>query len=194
MTKDQSIQKEAKRLVREFKKNQEKGEFRNKLGRIWWPIWNRFVVPGACLCGILSGTVPGIIGGIALFGVAYPITKGFSINVQNIAIKNASLLGRSLKEKQISDEIRKETVLEYLRQSGSLFFNKKWIKEHPQDIEKMVKGQKGNTIPNAVALAEYQLTRAVNFKAKRKEKFSLRERLKVYQQIYRSNRNLGPRR
>ena len=179
---------EAKRLVCEFKKKEERGEIRNKWGRVWWPLWNRVIVPGACLCGVLSGTVAGVVFGAALFGVAYPVTKGFAINVQNIAIKNAGLLGRSLKNKSVPYEVRKEAVLEYLRQSGSWFFNKEWVKKHPQDIDKMVDGQKGANILNLVASVEYNLTRAANHKEKEGKRLTLRERLKIYQQSYVSYR------
>ena len=176
------IQYEVKKLVHEFKKNKEKGEFRNKLGRIWWPVWNRLVVPGASLCGILSGSIPGIIFGAALFSTAYPLTKGFSINVQNIAIKNAGAFGRDLTQRKIPFEIRRQAVMEYLKQSGAWFYNKKWMKENPESIDKMAEGQKGIPILNLVASTEYNLTRAAN--SKKKNKFSLKERLKIYQQSY----------
>ena len=188
MQKNKSIQKEAKRLVGEFKKKEERGEFRNKLGRIWWPIWNRFVVPGACLCGILSGSFAGLAFGATLFAVAYPITKGFSVNVQNIAIKNAGIFGRFLKQRKIPYETRRMAVEEYLHQSGSLFFNNEWVRRHRPDIDKMAEGQKGTPIPNLVASLEYNLTRAGNATERKngcsKKKLPLRQRLMIYQRTY----------
>lgn len=184
MESTKQTQIEAKKLVSEFKKKEEKGEFRNKLGRIWWPVWNRVVVPAVCLSTILTGNLAGIAFGAALWGASHPITKGFSVNVQNIAIRNAGLLGRSLRNRQIPHDVRKEAILEYLRQSGSLFFNKEWVKKHPEDIDKMADGQKGRGIPNLVATVETNLTRVVNHARKKNEMVPLRERLKVYQQSY----------
>ena len=181
MKNTQQIQSEAKQLVYEFKKTEERGEFRNKWGRIWWPVWHYFIVPGASLCGILSGNIAGIILGTALFGISHPLTKGFSINVQNIAIKNAGILGRFLKNKHVSYDVRRRAIVEYLNQSGALFYNKKWMKNHVSDIDKMAEGQRGKTIPNLVASLEYNITRVANSKEKKKEKFSLKERLKIYQ-------------
>ena len=97
-------------------------------------------------------------------------------------------MGRSLRNKQVPYEVRKEAVLEYLRQSGSWFFNKEWVKKHPQEIDKMADGQKGTNIPNLVASVEYNLTRAANHKEKKGKGLTLRERLKIYQQTYTSYR------
>ena len=190
MQEKKSIQNKAKCLVREFKKKEERGEFRNKLGRIWWPVWNRFIVPAACLCGILSGSFAGFAFGATLFAVAYPVTKGFSVNIQNIAIKNAGIFGRFLKQRKIPYETRRMAVEEYLHQSGSLFFNNEWVRKHPQDIDKMAEGQKGTIIPNLVALLEYNLTRAGNATERKNEgspkkvKLPLRQRLTIYQRTY----------
>ena len=72
MINDKLAKLEAKRLVKEFRKQHEKGEFRNKLGRIWWPIWNRFVIPSVCLGSILTGSVAAIAAGAALWGLLIP--------------------------------------------------------------------------------------------------------------------------
>ena len=185
MEEDKTVKTEAKRLVREFKKNEERGEFRNKLGRIWWPLFNRIIVPGASLCGILSLNVAGLVFGATLWAVGHPITKGFSVNVQNIAIKNAGILGRFLKQRQVPLETRREAVLEYLNQSGSWFFNRKWVRENKESIDKMAEGQKGHAIPNLVARVEYDLTRAANSKEKKQTgRLSLGERLEIYKTSY----------
>ncbi|MBR6231637.1 MAG: hypothetical protein IKQ99_00885 [Alphaproteobacteria bacterium] len=187
MQKNKLIQKEAKNLVREYKKNHERGEFRNKLGRIWWPIWNRIVVPGASLCGILSGSFVGLAFGATLWATSHPITKGFSVNVQNIAIKNAGVFGRFLKQRKIPYEMRREAVVEYLKQSGAWFYNKKWMKENQESIDKMAEGQKGEIIHNFVAHMEYNLTREKNAREKKKKAPpTLREKLASYKQAYNS--------
>ena len=57
------------------------------------------------------------------------MTKGLATNIQNIAIKNAGLLGKSLKNQNVLEEIRKKAIIEYLNQSGALFFNRQYIKK-----------------------------------------------------------------
>ncbi len=176
----------AEQLVKEFKKNQEKGEFRNRLGRLWWPIWNRFIIPGAALCGILSLNPVGIIGGVALWSLGHQVTKGFAINVQNIAIKNAGIFGKSMKKKNISEEVRKQAIVEYLHQSGSIFFNHNYVKNNPQEINRMANGLSADGINNLVALAEYNLTRQCNHRKRQGRPLSMSERLKIYRQSYTS--------
>ncbi len=186
MMKDRLMRQEAKKLVKEFKRTHEKGEFRNKLGRIWWPIWNRLIVPGAALCGILSFNPAGVIGGVALWSLGHQLTKGFAINVQNIAIKNAGVFGKSMKNKNIPEELRRAAILEYLHQSGSLFFNDGYVKNHPEDIDRLVNGCVGNGINNLVALTEYNLTRQGNHNQRMGRQMTFKERLGIYKQSYSS--------
>ena len=184
----QENRSEVKRLVREYKKHQERGEFRNKLGRIWWPIWSHFVVPGVSLCAlwafVTSGSIAGLVCGVSLWAICHPITKGFSVNVQNIAIRNAGVFGWFLRKRKIPFEIRRQAIVEYLKQSGAWFYNKKWMKENPESIDKMANGQEGKTIHNLVAFMESNMDRAVKFKKKQKKTISLQNRLRLAQQIY----------
>ena len=189
MINDKLMQLETKQLVKEFRDKHEKGEFRNKLGRIWWPVWNRIVVPTVALCTILTGNPAGIIAGVTLWSVAHPLTKGFAINVQNIAIKNAGLFGKSMKNRNIPEPIRKKAVLEYLHQSGSLFFNNGYVKKHPEDIDRLANGWIGKGINNLVALTEYNLTRQGNHYQKLGRQMPFRERVQIYQQSYSSYQN-----
>lgn len=184
MINDRLTKLEAKRLVKEFKKSHEKGEFRNKLGRIWWPVWNNIVIPAVAVSTILTGSVAAIAAGTLLWAAAHPFTKGFSVNVQNIAIKNAGLLGRKMKAANVSEKVRQQAVLEYLNQSGALFFNRDYVKEHPTDIERMANGLAGRDINNLIALTEYNLTRQGNHSAKQNKNLSTKERLKIYSQSY----------
>lgn len=177
-------QLEAKRLVKEFKKGHEKGEFRNKLGRVWWPVWNRIIVPAVAVSSILTGSIAAVAAGAALWSLAHPFTKGFAINVQNIAIKNASLFGRRMKAQNVSEEVRKQAIVEYLNQSGALFFNRGYVKTHPEDINRMANGLMGNDINNLVAITEYNLTRQGNHNEKQGKSVSLKDRLRIYQQSY----------
>lgn len=184
MINDKLMQLETKRLVQEFKKKHEKGEFRNKLGRIWWPVWNRIVVPTVALGVIATGGVAGVITGLAVWSFAHPLTKGFAINVQNIAIKNAGIFGKSMKNQNIPENIRRGAIVEYLKQSGSLFFNSTYVRKHPEDIDRLANGWVGNGINNLVALTEYNLTRQGNYYQKRGRQMPFGERVKIYQQSY----------
>lgn len=184
MLNDRLAQLEAKRLVKEFKKSHEKGEFRNKLGRIWWPVWNRIVVPVVAVSAIMTGSAAAIATGALIWAAAHPFTKGFSVNVQNIAIKNARLFGRRMKAQNVSEEVRKQAVLEYLNQSGALFFNRAYVKKHPEDIRRMADGLAGSDINNLVALTEYNLTRRGNYYEKQGKSIPFKDRLQIYQQSY----------
>jgi len=184
MMNEKLMQLETKRLVQEFKQKHEKGEFRNKLGRVWWPVWNRIIVPTVALGTILTGTAPAIIAGVALWSVAHPFTKGFAINVQNIAIKNAGIFGKSMKNRNIPEPIRRQAVLEYLNQSGSLFFNRAYVKKYPDDINRLANGYVGNGINNLVALTEYNLTRQGNHNEKLGRQMTFGERVQIYKQSY----------
>lgn len=186
---------EANRLVAEFQKSHEKGEFRNKLGRVWWPVWHRVVIPAVSgfvvMAGVAAGVasgglaaVPGVVCGAALWGVGRTVTKGFSVNVQNIAIKNAGIFGRDMTKKQVPEDVKKRAILLYLEKSGALFFNKKYVQKNPSEIEKMAKGEKGTIINNLVALTEYNLTREGNHLQRRKEKVSFKRRAEIYRQSY----------
>ena len=91
-----------------------------------------------------------------------------------------------MKAQNISGEVRKQAILEYLNQSGALFFNRGYIRKHPEDIERMANGLMGNNINNLIALTEYNLTRQGNHNERQGRSVSFQERIKIYQQSYAS--------
>ena len=188
MEKDELIELKAKWLVHKYKKTKEKGEFRNKIGRILWPLCYFGIIPALSLAtivtGCMVGNIPGVIFAIlAWYGCCF-ITKGLSLNVQNIAIKNAGALGKVLSENQISYEVRRAAIVEYLRQSGCLFFNGHWVKTHSEEIKRMSNGKTGKKILNVGAFMEHGLGRLNERQQESGKKPSLRGRFGWYRDVY----------
>ncbi len=184
---DRTQLKQANDLVNRFQKTKERGEFRNKLGRVWWPIMNRFItygVPALAVTAILSGgaTLPSLAAGVATWAIGRPITKGFSVNVQNISLQNAALFGRSIKNEP--KEIRLAAMERYLQKAGAWVFNKDYLKHHPDSLAQLANGKPVAKIPNFIALLEHNMNYLINKAERNGKNVSFAERLGIWRKTW----------
>lgn len=191
--------KQAKQLVKTFRKTKERGEFRNKIGRVFWPVVNRAFTYGIPLLAAASLTggaavVPTLAVGAGLWAAGRFVTKGLSVNVQNIALKNAALFGRTMTQNKIPDAVKTLAMETYLKQAGAWVFNKKYMKENPNAVDQLKNGKPVDDILNFIARLEHNGNQLINKAERNGQTVTFSERLKMYQKTVQDYQDIKQKR
>lgn len=160
-----------------FMKQKDKGttvqKIRHKLGSVIWPLANKAVIFGmAGMAGLIlgggltAGTVAAAIPAVATFtavGVlAAYVTSGYMSFVQNVTLRKAALLGKTMVRDRVPEHQRQYAIEKYLKKEGALFLNKKYMRKNPDKIALLRDGQNVPPIPNLIAFIEDNSNRALS--------------------------------
>lgn len=171
-------------FLKEFKKTKQKGEFRNKIGRVLWPVYRKGVAPallGLMVVGIAAN--PAAWPAAAVFGgivaASLPITSGYTKYLKNISLSNAAILGRTLKKQTFSEAGRQYAMEQYLKQNMPLFTAQKYIQQNPDMVARLREGlpvQKENSF---VANMEHNINQAIN-----RGPVDFKRRMQIYKETW----------
>lgn len=181
--------KDAMSYLKSFRKDKERGEFRNKIGRIFWPVMNRLItygIPTLAALGIAGGAaiVPAVAIAATVWGGGKYITKGLSLNLQNIALQNASVLGHQMVRDKIPVETRKYIMEQYLNKAGAWVFNKQYLKQNPTAIDSLKDGKPVQGMRHFITMLERNSNQLVNTAQKNGKTIRFTDRLKMYQKTF----------
>ena len=181
--------KDAINYLNQFRKTRERGEFRNKIGRIFWPTVNRFItygIPAMAGLAIASGAavIPAAAVTAAMWGGGRYVTKGLSVNLQNIALKNACVLGHQMVRDKIPDDTRKYIMEQYLNKAGAWVFNKQYLKKNPTAIDLLKDGKPVQGVKNLISILEHNANHLGNTAQKNGKAIRFTDRLKMYQKTW----------
>lgn len=185
----QTERKNANNYLNQFRKTKERGEFRNKIGRIFWPIFNRLITYGIPVMAGLAiaggaAVIPATAVAIGMWTGGRYITKGLSVNLQNIALKNASVLGYQMVRDKIPDDTRKYIMEQYLNKTGAWVFNKQYLKKNPTAIDSLKDGKPVQGVKHLVTILERNANQLVNTAQKNGNTIRFTDRLKMYQKTW----------
>ncbi len=192
---DKMQQNQARQLVDTFRKTKERGEFRNKIGRVMWPMVNRaltYGIPTMAALSLLSGTatLPVLAFYAASWAIGAPVTKGFSVYVQNIALKNAAVFGRQMTRENVADSVKTAAMERYLQKAGALVFNKQYQKQNPEAIAQLAQGKHVPGFANMIAIFEHNINQTVNNTEQKGGRVGFKQRLATYQKTWRDYQRL----
>ena len=140
------IDKQAAQIVSNFSKEGIKGELlRNRLGNRVWPLAAKGMglLKWGAIGAMAFGAAPLSIAAFAAIGgihLAQTWTKGHIKYLQNLTLKNASLLGRSMKNTDLPDAVKKRAIEKFMQRESPLFTANRYIKKNPDMIERMSQG------------------------------------------------------
>ena len=179
------IDKQAAQIVSNFSNEGIKGELlRNRLGSRVWPLAAKGM--GALKWGAIGamafGAAPLSIAAFAAIGgihLAQTWTKGHIKYLQNLTLKNASLLGRSMKNTDLPDAVKKRAIEKFMQRESPLFTANRYIKKNPDMIERMSQGMVAKKNRNFVSFWDANTNALAS---KKNIKFS--DRLAAYKRTF----------
>ena len=187
----QQADKQAREIVKDFCRTKMKGEkVRNRLGNRVWPLVEKSIIGLGWLVGaslfIPGASVPLSLGMIALSYGAQRWIKGHTKYLQNLTLKNAALLGRSMRDKPVSDEVKRKAIEQFIQRESPLFTAKRYMQQNPEMLDRLSKGLSAELNKNFVSFMEANFNALAS--SAKKGKVSWINHFKSYKKIFQQYR------
>lgn len=128
--------------------------FRNKVGRIWHPVVNVFIAKNI-IANLLAAKYDIAAAEMGLFFIQSGLDKMF----HNIAMRKASVMVRKLKNIGLTKESDLTFAVDYyLKNNGGLVYSNLIRKFAPNQIHKVVKGEKPHQIKGLMSWLQSKVT------------------------------------
>ena len=131
-----------------------KGEARNKVGRVFHPLFKNVVtamkygmigLTGLCVAqASITGILPIVVSGgmAAALMAGQKWEQGQIKYLQNVALRNAGLLNRKMQNENMSSDFKKQALDLFLKKQMPILSLAQWHKDHPAAVNAVVDSKK----------------------------------------------------